>query len=94
MHYRWVNDFLYKYLIAPATSSRTKNLKEIAELFVALAEGDHSDIEMNEVSALEYNGGYVYSAPGSKRSAFWLNHRKTRKLIRNLRRYQREIRRT
>jgi hypothetical protein len=62
MHYRWVNDFLYKYLIAPATSSRTKNLKEIAELFVALAEGDHSDIEMNEVSTLEYNGGYVYSA--------------------------------
>lgn len=89
MHYRWVDDFLYKYLMAPAKSSRTTNLKQIAELFVALAEGDHSDIEMNEVHSLKHDGGYVYCPPGVRRSVFWINHRKTAKLLRDLRRQRR-----
>jgi hypothetical protein len=54
-----------------------------------LAEGDHSDIEMNEVHSLEHDGGYIYCAPGARRSAFWIHHRKTAKLLRDLRRQRR-----
>ena len=59
MHYRWVHKFLLNFLYAPVSASKKYKIKEIASLFEAVADGEHSDIEMDEVRPNSmYNHNY------------------------------------
>lgn len=61
MHYKWVDEFMRAFLHAPVRFSSNKNIEEIVKLFEAVADDDHSEIEMDEVSTItnmSINGTY------------------------------------
>jgi hypothetical protein len=71
MHYKWVDEFMKPFLLAPVRFSTMKNIAEIASLFEAVANGDHSEIDMNKVTGNTVNSVHHsyhaivrYSPPG------------------------------